>query len=152
MLALAAGVGAWAIAETGGDSSLPKVARVIDGDTIELEDGSRVRYLGVDTTETVHPTKPVQCFGPQASEENKRLVEGKRVRLESDITDVDQYGRLLRFVYVGGGLDVSAYLIRNGFGYVYSQEPDVKHLVSYAALERGARAARRGLWGACRSD
>ena len=75
-----------------------KVARVIDGDTIELENGERVRYIGMDTPETVHPSKPVQCFGKAASAENSKLVSGKTVRLEKDVSDTDKYGRLLRYV------------------------------------------------------
>ena len=77
------------------------VVRVIDGDTIEVEiDGTsyRVRYIGIDTPETVHPQKPVECFGKEASEKNRELVEGKRVRLEKDVSDTDKYGRLLRYV------------------------------------------------------
>jgi micrococcal nuclease len=124
------------------------VVRVIDGDTVELANGDRVRYLGVDTPETVNPQKPVGCFGPEASAANKRLVEGKRVVLTSDVTDRDKYSRLLRFVSVGG-IDVAAYLIQNGFGYVYSIQPDVARLQQYGALEREAHADQRGLWGAC---
>lgn len=124
------------------------VASVIDGDTIALENGETVRYLGVDTPETVHPTKPVQCYGPEASEANRQLVGGKRVRLESDVTDRDQYGRLLRYVYVDG-VFVEAELVRGGYAYVYTRQPDVKYLKDLAALEREARDAERGLWGAC---
>ena len=60
------------------------VVRVVDGDTVELENGDRVRYLGIDTPETVHPDKPVECYGPEASERNKELVEGKTVSLLQD--------------------------------------------------------------------
>jgi endonuclease YncB( thermonuclease family) len=80
------------------DSSLysATVSRAIDGDTIELENGEVVRYLGIDTPETVHPDEPVECFGPEASERNKQLVEGKAVELQSDGPNTDSYGRLLR--------------------------------------------------------
>ena len=61
------------------------VVRVIDGDTVELENGERVRYLGIDTPETVHPEKPMECYGPEASERNKELVEGKVVSLQGEI-------------------------------------------------------------------
>ncbi len=130
------------------DADYVVVTRVIDGDTVELADGSHVRYLGVDTPETVHPDKPVECYGPEATQANRKLVEGKRVRLARDTTDADKYGRLLRFVYVDG-VDVSATLIEGGFGYVYSVLPDVKHLEAYARLEQNARDHARGLWAAC---
>jgi len=70
-----------------------KVIKVIDGDTIKLENGEVVRYIGIDTPETVHPSKPVQCFGREASNKNKELVEGKLVRLEKDITDRDSQAK-----------------------------------------------------------
>jgi micrococcal nuclease len=126
-----------------------RVIRVIDGDTIVIEGGEHVRYLGVDTPETVHPTKPVQCYGPEASAANRRLVEGRRVRLEQDVSDRDAYGRLLRSVYVDG-LDASAELVRQGYGYVIGIPPDISHLAEYASLEDTAREEHRGLWGACK--
>ena len=81
-------------------ASLVKVTRVVDGDTIEIEGGEKVRYIGIDTPETVDPRKPVQCFGVEASKKNKEMVEGKMVRLEKDITDKDKYNRLLRYVWL----------------------------------------------------
>src|SRR3990172_11152403 len=81
-----------------------QVLRVIDGDTIEVSLNGRsytVRYIGIDTPETVDPNRPVQPFGPEASLKNKELVSGKTVRLEKDVSETDRYGRLLRFVYVG---------------------------------------------------
>ncbi len=81
-----------------------KVVRVVDGDTIEVSiDGSDedVRYIGIDTPETVKPDTPVQCYGPQASAEDHRLVEGRTVRLVFDRERRDVYGRLLAYVYVG---------------------------------------------------
>lgn len=133
----------------GDGSDLLLVVRVIDGDTIELENGEIVRYLLIDTPETMHPEKPVECYGPEASEANRRLTEGQKVRLERDVTDRDTYGRLLRYVYVDGAL-VQAELVREGYGYVYSRQPDVKHLRDMAALERQARGQGAGLWGACK--
>src|SRR3989338_7463066 len=77
------------------------VKRVIDGDTIELENGEKVRYIGIDTPETLDPRKPIQCFGKEAAQKNRELVEGKPVWLTKDITDKDKYGRSLRYVYLG---------------------------------------------------
>ena len=125
-----------------------KVTRVIDGDTIEIEGGERVRYLGIDTPETVDPRKPVQCFGVEASKKNKELVEGKTVRLEKDITDRDKYGRLLRYIYVDN-LFINLELVKQGFATSYTYPPDVKHQAEILAAERQAREANRGLWGAC---
>jgi len=76
----------------------PTVTHVVDGDTIELSTGEIVRYIGVDTPETKHPTKPVQCFGKEASAYNSSLVLGKTVILTKDISETDRYGRLLRYV------------------------------------------------------
>jgi micrococcal nuclease len=139
-------------------SEIFKVTRVIDGDTIEIETGERVRYLGIDAPETVDPRKPVQCFGIEASKKNKELVEGKTVRLEKDITDKDKYDRLLRYVYLdpsppGGGsgqvLFVNLELVKQGFAFSYTYPPDVKYQKEILAAEQEAREQKRGLWAAC---
>lgn len=125
-----------------------KVTRVVDGDTIEIEGGEKVRYLGIDTPETVDPRKPVQCFGIEASKKNKELVEGKTVRLEKDITDRDKYSRLLRYVWVGD-LFINLELVKQGFAISYTYPPDVKYQKEFLAAEREAKEAERGLWEAC---
>jgi micrococcal nuclease len=125
-----------------------KVTRVIDGDTIEIEGGEKVRYLGIDTPETVDPRKPVQCFGVEASKKNKELVEGKSVRLEKDISERDKYSRLLRYVWADGTL-INLELVKQGFARSYSYPPDVKYQEEFLAAEKEAREAGRGLWGAC---
>lgn len=132
------------------------VARVIDGDTIEVQtsmDILTVRYIGIDTPETVDPRRPAQCFGRQASNENKKLVEGKRVILAKDVSETDKYGRLLRYVYVklenGELLFVNDYLIRQGFAKVSTFPPDVKYSQSFLEAEREARENRMGLWNSC---
>ena len=124
------------------------VVKVIDGDTIKLENGEAVRYIGIDTPETVHPSKPVQCFGKEASDKNKELVEGKVVKLEKDITDRDKYGRLLRYVWVGD-LFVNDYLVREGYAYAYTYPPDVKYSEQFVQAQREARENNRGLWAGC---
>jgi micrococcal nuclease len=132
-----------------------KVIRVIDGDTIEIEGDERIRYLGIDTPETVDPRKPVQCFGIEAAKKNKELIEGKNVRLEKDITDKDKYGRLLRYVWVdpstgsGQALFVNLELVKQGFAFSYTYPPDIKYQVEILAAEQEAREANRGLWAAC---
>ncbi len=125
-----------------------KVTRVIDGDTIEIEGGERIRYIGIDTPETVDPRKPVQCFGVEASNKNKELVEGKMVRLETDITDRDKYNRLLRYVWVGDTF-VNLELVKQGFAYSYSYPPDIKYQDRFLKAQQEAREAKRGLWNAC---
>ena len=125
-----------------------KVTRVVDGDTIEIEGGEKVRYIGIDTPETVDPRKPVQCFGIEASKKNKELVEGKTVRLEKDITDRDKYSRLLRYVWVDD-LFVNLELVKQGFASSYSYPPDIKYQKEFLAAETEAREAGRGLWAAC---
>ena len=129
------------------------VTKVIDGDTFEIEDGKRVRILGVDTPETKDPRKPVQCFGKEASNKNKELLEGKRVILEKDITDKDKYNRLLRFVYLpledGSLLFVNDYLIREGYAMVLTIPPDVKFAEQFLKAQKQARMEKRGLWQKC---
>lgn len=127
-----------------------KVASVVDGDTIKLENGQAVRYIGIDTPETVHPSKPVQCFGKEASAKNKELVLGKEVRLVKDVSETDKYGRILRYVYVGDTF-INDYLVRNGYANSYSYPPDVKFQDQFKQAEEEARTNKRGLWadGVC---
>lgn len=127
-----------------------KVTRVIDGDSIEIEGGQKVRYIGMDTPETVDPRKPVQCYGQEASAKNKELVGGKSVRLEKDVSETDKYGRLLRFVYVGD-IFVNDYLIRKGFAHASTFPPDVKYQDKFQASQRLAQSDSIGLWLGCGS-
>jgi micrococcal nuclease len=124
------------------------VTHVVDGDTIDvLIDGVeyRVRYILVDTPETVHPDKPVQPFGPEAGAANRRLVAGQTVRLEKDVSETDRYGRLLRYVYVGDLL-VNEELLRLGLAQVATFPPDVKYVDRFLAVQREAQAAGVGMW------
>lgn len=123
-----------------------KVSRVIDGDTIELESGQKLRYIGIDTPETVHPTKEDGCFGKEASDFNKQLVEGKEVRLEKDVSETDRYGRLLRYVYLDD-VFVNEYLVKEGYAVSSSYPPDVKYQEKFNEAERFARENNKGLWG-----
>lgn len=125
------------------------VTRVIDGDTIEVEyfgERRRVRYIGIDTPETVHPSRPVECFGVEAAARNRSLVEGKLVRLERDITDVDKYDRLLRYVYVDD-VFVNEQLVAEGFATAYTYPPDIKYTERLRAAEVQARNLEQGFWG-----
>lgn len=131
------------------------VTRVVDGDTIEIEGGQKVRYLGINTPETVDPRKTVQCFGKESSNKNKELVEGKKVRLEKDVSETDKYGRLLRYVYLpaekggGGEIFVNDYLVQEGYATATSYPPDIKYQDKFKAAETSARDTKKGLWGSC---
>lgn len=121
---------------------LKKVVRVIDGDTIEIEGGERVRYIGMDA-----PELNIQdhCFGPEATRKNKELVEGKTVRLEKDISETDIYKRLLRYIFIDD-VFVNDYLVRQGYAHVSTYPPDVKYENQFLQAEQEARENKRGLW------
>ncbi len=124
---------------------------MVDGDTIEVDLDAvieDVRYIGVDTPESVKPDSPVECFGPEASEFNQRLVDGERVRLVFDAERRDVYGRLLAYVYLGDRF-VNAELIRGGFATTLTIPPNDSFAGLFDRLEQEAGNAGRGLWGAC---
>jgi micrococcal nuclease len=124
------------------------VTRVIDGDTVQLQDGELVRYIGIDTPETVDPNEPVGCFGPEATARNKELVEGKYVELMSGSQDRDQYGRLLRYVFVDG-IFVNAELITEGYARQYAYGDERRFQQVFVQLEQYSMSKKSGLWGAC---
>jgi micrococcal nuclease len=137
--------------EAGPAQVVALVTRVVDGDTVEARiDGEieDVRYIGVDTPETVKPGEPVQCFGPQASAFNHRLVEGRRVRLVFGVERRDVYGRLLAYVYLGRRF-VNGALVRRGLARTLTIPPNDRFAARLAGLELRAARAGRGLWGAC---
>ena len=127
------------------------VLRAVDGDTIEVRlDGRRedVRYIGVDTPETVKPGTPVQCFGPQAHRFNARLVSHKRVRLVFGVERRDVYGRLLAYVHLGDRF-VNAELARRGLARTLTIPPNDRFAKRFKRLQHAAARAGRGLWGGC---
>ena len=127
------------------------VTRVVDGDTVEVDLAGEiedVRYIGVDTPETVKPGEPVECFGTQASNFNHRLVEGRRVRLVFGVERRDQYGRLLAYVFLGDRF-VSAELVRRGLAETLIIPPNDRYAGRLERLEMTAARRGRGLWGAC---
>jgi micrococcal nuclease len=134
-------------------ASVGRVVRVVDGDTIRVSIGGReerVRYIGIDTPESVKPGTPVQCFAKKASAENERLVAGRRVRIERDVEERDRYGRLLAYVYpAAGGPMVNEALVRGGYARTLTIPPDVRHAERFRRLADEARRAGRGLWRAC---
>ena len=124
------------------------VVRVIDGDTIEVDIiGMRfkVRYIGIDTPE-LHDKQPeFRALAQEATRLNRELVEGKTVRLEKDVSGTDNFGRLLRYVYVGNTF-VNAELVRQGLAWAEPYEPDTKYQDYLEELEMEAGQAGRGLW------
>jgi micrococcal nuclease len=130
-----------------------RVLRVVDGDTIGVRLAGRterVRYIGVDTPESVKPGTPVQCFAKRAAAANAALVAGRSVRLVGDVERRDRYGRLLAYVYrEPDGAFVNAQLVRDGYARTLTIAPNVAHARQFAALARTARDGGRGLWTAC---
>jgi micrococcal nuclease len=135
------------------DAGQARVIRIVDGDTILVRiDGrrERVRYIGIDTPESVTPGQPVECYGHAASQANERLVAGHTVTLATDEEPRDRYGRLLAYVRrEPDGLFVNEQLVRGGFATTLEVRPNVRYAGDFRKLEREARAAGRGLWGAC---
>src|SRR5688572_7512722 len=131
------------------------VTDVVDGDTIEVQlpDGSEedVRYIGIDTPESVKPDSPVECGGPEAARQNERFVGGRHVLLKFDAESRDDYGRLLAYVYIRGKEDVlvNARLVELGFARTLEIEPNTSLAKLFNALETEAGREGRGLWGNC---
>jgi micrococcal nuclease len=152
---VAAGIAIWGPPTPGGGpvSGEVRVTRVVDGDTIHVSLGGQdetVRYIGIDTPESVKPGTPVQCFAKAASAANERLVDGRRVRLSYDAERRDRYGRLLAYVYRDGDdAFVNARLVEDGYARTLTIPPNVRFADRFASLARSAREQRRGLWRAC---
>jgi micrococcal nuclease len=139
--------------DSGPASASAYVTRAVDGDTIEVRLDGRledVRYIGVDTPETVKPDTPVQCFGPRASRFDHHFVEHRRVRLVFGVERRDVYGRLLAYVYLGERF-VNAELVRRGFARTLTIAPNDRFAKYFKRLEIRAARVGRGLWGACES-
>lgn len=144
----------WEELQLGGNppiSATAYVLRAVDGDTIEvLLHGERedVRYIGIDTPETVKPDTPVQCFGPRAHRFNARLVTHEKVRLVFGVERRDVYGRLLAYVYLGNRF-VNAELARRGLARTLTIPPNDRFARRFKRLQSAAARRGRGLWGAC---
>ncbi len=135
------------VTETPTPSDRFLVTRIIDGDTVELANGQRLRYIGIDT-----PEMSGDCYAWEAKQKNAELVLNQWVKLVKDVSETDRYGRLLRYVYVGSGPDevfVNAELVRQGYAFAYTYPPDVAFADLFVQLQQEAREAERGLWSAC---
>jgi micrococcal nuclease len=130
------------------------VIRVIDGDTIVVSPNEKVRLIGVDSPETVHPKKAVQCFGNDAKEFTRSMIESKSIHVVLDDANAarnhkDRYGRTLAYVYFDDGTMLNAELIRRGYAHAYTRFP-FRHVVEFRQLESIARSQAVGLWASCR--
>ncbi len=129
------------------------VTKIIDGDTIIIEGDLKLRYIGIDTPETLDPRRKIQCFGKEASAKNKKLVLGKQIYIEKDVSETDRFGRLLRYVYSlndqGEKIMVNEQLVKEGFAYASAYPPDIKYQKKLEEAEVEAREKQRGLWHKC---
>ena len=133
---------------------LYEVVHVYDGDTISVRGTNnredKVRFIGIDTPEKNHPSRPVQCFSYEATNHLKMLIGTSNVRLVADPTNTnrDRYDRLLRYVYLPDGTSLNAKMIEDGYAFAYTSFPVIK-MDEFLKLEKEAKDANRGLWGSC---
>jgi len=130
-------------------TSTEKVTRVIDGDTIEIEGGIKVRLIGIDTPEMKNKNRTIDCFATEAKQKVESLLNGKEVVLVKDVSETDKYGRLLRYVYLGDEM-INDTLVKEGYARISTFPPDVKFKDQFLTSERQAREAQVGLWQACK--
>lgn len=132
-----------------------RVMKVVDGDTIQVSstgnvaDLETVRFIGINTPETVDPRKEVECFGHEASDKTKELLTNQNVFLESDDTqtDRDKYGRWLRYVLLSDKTNVNQYLIQEGYAYEYTYKLAYKYQSDFKSAQKYAKENGKGLWG-----
>lgn len=127
------------------------VIKVVDGDTLSVNiDGNTqtLRLIGIDTPETVHPSKPVECFGIEASNKAKQVLNGQSVRIEQDSTqgDYDKYNRLLVYVFLKDGTNFNKLMIEEGYGYEYTYDLPYKYQSEFKQAEEQAKVLKKGLW------
>jgi micrococcal nuclease len=125
-----------------------KVVRVVDGDTVVVRyEGreERIRLIGVDTPETVHPNKPVEAYGEEAKEYTKKKLEEKDIQIEFDVQERDRYGRLLGYIWVDGLL-FNDELLRMGYARVATFPPNVKYVEMFKETEKNAKEKQVGIW------
>ena len=128
-----------------------RVVRVVDGDTITVNvngDEEKVRFIGINTPESVDPRSPVQCFGLEASTRTKQLLDGKKIFLEADPsqTDRDKYNRLLRYVFLEDGTNINLELIQEGYAHEYTYDVPYRYQKQFKQAQKDASNAKIGLW------
>ncbi len=122
------------------------MVRVIDGDTVVLEGGARVRFLGIDAPEMERDGSPAEYLAHQSKDFVADLIQGKTVRLEYDRERYDRYGRLLAYLFLPDGAMVNLAVVRQGLARVYFQAPNLRYQETLNAAQQEAMAAGRGLW------
>ena len=133
------------------EGEIVRVTRVLDGDTLEIEGGEQVRYIGIDAPENSDESI---CYGRKSAEINELLVGGKEVRIIGDTQDKDALGRLLRYVFVedegGEEIFVNLHLVEEGAAFAVTYPPDTRYGKDLQAAELVARDLERGLWSECK--
>ena len=135
------------------------VIKVVDGDTLAIEmngQSQTIRLIGIDTPETVHPSKPVECFGVEASNYAKAVLTGAQVSIETDATQstYDRYNRLLAYIILEDGTNFNKLMIEEGYGYEYTYSLPYKYQSEFQLAQRQAQTNKRGLWadGVCEEE
>ncbi len=135
------------------------VASVVDGDTVKININGKTetfRLIGMDTPETVDPRKEVQCFGVESSNKAKELLSGKKVKIETDVTQgtYDKYNRLLAYIYREDGLFYNKYMIEQGYAHEYTYNTPYKYQTDFKNAQKGAQSNKMGLWSSntCNGD
>ena len=123
------------------------VERVVDGDTIVISDGKRVRMIGINTPESVKEAGGIEYYGKEASNYTKNKLEGNTVYLEKDVSDKDKYDRLLRYIYLKDGTFYNELIVKEGYAYASTYPPDIKYNEIIHEAEAYARSNNLGLWG-----
>lgn len=133
-----------------------EVTKIVDGDTLSVDMAGKdttIRLIGIDTPETVHPSKPIQCFGIEASNKAKELLSGQIVRIEMDPTqgELDKYGRTLAYIFMEDGTNFNEYMIKNGYAYEYTFGGEYKYQSLLKSAQKEAQTNKSGLWadGVC---
>lgn len=136
-----------------------EVTKIVDGDTLSVDMAGKnttIRLIGIDTPETVHPSKPIQCFGIEASNKAKELLSGQIVRIETDPTqgEVDKYGRTLAYIFLEDGTNFNEQMIKNGYAYEYTFGGEYKYQSLFKSAQKEAETNKFGLWadGVCDGD
>ena len=140
----------WVILACGSQASsdaVLSVRRVYDGDTIELENGTHVRYIGINAPEIAHQDKPGEPFGPEALALNEKIVLSKPVRIQGDQEALDQYNRQLAYVFLQDGTFVNQEIVRNGLAHVLYKSPNITYDAVLLKSQQEAMKAGKGMWG-----
>lgn len=124
------------------------VSKVIDGDTIQLENGKIIRYLDINTPELNHPSNGLECYAEEAKELNKKYVEGKQIKLLGSKENKDKYGRYLRYVFVHNKF-INGLMVHEGAAFSYSYNNSNLLYQTLIQLEANARENKKGLWKGC---